>query len=133
MIDFIWRISIATLIIIGFFTAVIIFATIVNYIDNEKSARRSNNGVKVKFKDFKELYAIAPARYRLDFDCAMYFGPDKAMYIYFSILEHLLLYYNFRSAKLKAKNKCKNVERTRDYIDQVKKDLDQFISTPPHK
>lgn len=132
MINLIWRIFIAVLIIVGFFIAVIIFATIVNYIDNEKSARRSN-GVKVKFKDFKELYAIAPARYRLDFDCAMYFGSDKTMYIYFSILEHLLFYYNFRSAKLKAKNKCENAERTTDYIDQVKKDLDRFISTPPHK
>lgn len=118
--------------IIACFIVILIFATIVNYYDNKNNARLGN-GVKVKFKDFKELYAIAPARYRLDFDCAIYFGKEKNMYIYFSIFEHLFFYYKFRASKRNVKLELENAERAQEYIAQVKKDLDKFIATPPHK
>lgn len=114
------------------FIIILSIVTIINYCNNRASAR-SGNGVKIKFKDFKELYAIAPARYRLDFDCAMYFGEEKTMYIYFSIFEHLFFYYKFRARKRNVKFERENAERAQDYIAQVKKDLDKFIATPPHK
>ena len=87
-----------------------------------------DNDVRLSFRTFHKFYDIAPEKYELCWGCIAYYVSSRCwQYINMKTPIDYARYRLWFKKKERHKKTVDRVERTQDYINCVRKDLEKFM------